>query len=165
MNVCNYIYVIIDVFSFSYRNSIFHNICTAVLAEGYHEAFTELFTLVEQQRDEHKEAGPAAILLSPLIDNEEEKLKFLTTRLMDSESAKRLGDLDVVYMNQREIALHFEQSGDRWLADHFHSRCLETGSMIKGDNKRKEGEAHFHVALAYEHRGMKEECYSFGLRL
>lgn len=33
------------------------------------------------------------------------------------------------------------------------ARCLETGVLIKGDNRRKEGEAHCHVGLALENRG------------
>ena len=124
-----------------------------MLTDGYHEAFTELFTLVEKQRKDHQRAGPAAILLSPLIDDNEDKLKYLVSRLQEAETAKRKEAMDVVYMCQKDLALHFEESGDRWLADHFHSCCLETGRSITGDNRRKEGEAHLHVGLAYENRG------------
>ncbi len=35
----------------------------------------------------------------------------------------------------------------------YHCRSLETGVLIKGDNRRKEGEAHCHVGLAVENRG------------
>ena len=132
---------------------MFHNSCVALLADGFHEAFTELFSLIEQQREEHRQAGPAAVLLSPLVDDNEDKLKYLMSRLSDSEAAKRKEELDIVYMCQRDLALHFEETGDRWLADHFHSRSLETACMISGDNRRKEGEAHLHVGLAYENRG------------
>ncbi len=124
-----------------------------MLTEGYHEAFTEIFTLVQRQRQEHKLAGPAAILLSPLIDDDQEKLTYLVNRLKEAETAKRKEELDIVYMCQKDIALHFETTGDRWLADHFHSCCLDTGRSITGDNRRKEGEAHLHVGLAYENRG------------
>ena len=124
-----------------------------MLTEGFHEAFTELFTLVEKQREEHREAGPAAILLSPLIDDNEDKLRYLVSRLKEAETAKRKEELDIVYMCQKDLALHFEETCDRWLADHFHSCCLETGRSIMDDNRRKEGEAHLHVGLAYENRG------------
>ena len=127
--------------------------CTAVLAEGYHEAFTELFTLVQKQREEHKLAGPAAILLSPLIDDDNDKLMYLVKRLKEAETGRRKEELDIVYMCQKDLALHFEGTDDRWLADHFHLCCLETGRSIAGDNRRKEGEAHLHVGLAYENRG------------
>lgn len=124
--------------------------------EGFHEAFTEFFTLIERQRNEHKEAGPAAILLSPLIDNDEKKMMYLVSRLKEAESAKRKEDLDIVYMCQKDLALHFEETDDRWLSDHFHSCCLETGQCITGDKRRKEGEAHLHVGLACENRGKKQ---------
>ena len=141
------------IYSISYRNSTFHNICTSILSDGYHKAFTELFTLIQNQREEHKLAGPAAVLLSPLIDDNKDKLQYLQRNLIRAEEASRHGDLDSVYMIQKEIALNFDQQSDHWLSDHFHNQCLVTGSLIKGDNGRKKGEAHFHVALAYENRG------------
>jgi tetratricopeptide (TPR) repeat protein len=142
-----------DIDPASYRNSSFHNICTSMLANGYHHSFTKFFNLVQQQRQEHEEAGPAAILLSPLIDNREDILEYLQTYLRGSEEASRRGDLEGLYMIQRDMALHFDKTGDKWLSDIFHNQCLTTGSMIKGDNGRKEAEAHFHVALAYENKG------------
>lgn len=39
-------------------------------------------------------------------------------------------------MAQRNLAQYFEhtedakRTNDRWLSDHFYSRCLETGSMV-----------------------------------
>uniref|UniRef100_A0A1X7TNC5 Tetratricopeptide repeat protein 29 n=1 Tax=Amphimedon queenslandica TaxID=400682 RepID=A0A1X7TNC5_AMPQE len=137
----------------NYRNSLFHNTCTSILAKGYHQSFTELFELVQKQREDHRIAGPGAILLSPLIDDKPDKLDYLQVCLMSAEDASRRGDLEAVYLSQRDLALHFDQTGDHWLSDHFHNRCLETGRLIKGDGRRKEGEAHFHVGLAYENRG------------
>ena len=89
-----------------------------------------------------------------------------------AEDAHQAGDLDSVYMAQRNMAQYFEQSGDTWLSDHFYNRCLETGKLVRwsqthssyvqfyyflvqvqGDNGYKEGEAHCHVGLALENRG------------
>ena len=56
-------------------------------------------------------------------------------------------------MTQWDLAQCFEQSRDTWLSDHFYNRCLETGVQIKGDGRRKEGEAHCHVGLALENGG------------
>ena len=114
--------------------------------------------MVEQQRAEHEQAGPAAILLPPLVENSRDKLDLLRRGMSSAEEAKRCSDLDTAYLGLRELALHFEETGDRWLADHFHHRCLETGHNIKGDNRKKEGEAHFHVSLSYENRGMYIVC-------
>ena len=56
-------------------------------------------------------------------------------------------------MSLRSLAQYFEQTGDIWLADHFHQRCLETSLLIKSDGRKKEGEAHCHVGLSLENRG------------
>lgn len=74
-------------------------------------------------------------------------------QLTATEDARRAGDLDTVYMTQWDLAQYFEHSHDTWLSDHFYNRCLETGVQIKGDGRRKEGEAHCHVGLALENRG------------
>ena len=74
-------------------------------------------------------------------------------QLMATEDARRAGDLDTVYMTQWDLAQYFERSHDTWLSDHFYNRCLETGVQIRGDGRRKEGEAHCHVGLALENRG------------
>ena len=87
------------------------------------------------------------------MEHSEEKLQFLKRQLSIAEQSKRESDLESSYLAQREMAIHFEQCGDKWLADHFHQRCLETGRLIKGDNRRKEGEAHFHVGLSFKSRG------------
>ena len=127
-----------------------------MLEKGFHLSFAELFDLVERQRRDHAHAGPAAILLEPLIEGNFEKLDQLRLQLTSAETATRTGDLDAVFMAQRRLAQEFEQSGDTWLSDHFYRRCLETGSRIQSDGQRKEGEAHCHVGLALENRGEEE---------
>lgn len=64
-----------------------------------------------------------------------------------------LGDVESEYMSLRCLAQYFEQTGDIWLADHFHLRCLETSVLIKSDSRKKEGEAHCNVGLSLENRG------------
>lgn len=60
---------------------MFHNICIEMLESGFHETFTELFTLVERQRKEHAKAGPACILLEPLIEHSVTKMKYLKAQV------------------------------------------------------------------------------------
>lgn len=148
-----------DIDPSSYRNSIFHNICTEMLEKGFHQSFTQLFELIRRQRCDHEKAGPASILLEPLIEHNHAKLEYLRVQLTVAEDAERANDLDTVYMAQRNLAQYFEHTDDakrtkdKWLSDYFYDQCLETGSMVKGDNRRKEGEAHCHVGLALENRG------------
>ena len=52
-----------------------------LLEKGFHKSFSELFQLVEQQRLDHIRAGPAAILLEPLIENDLPKLEQLKVQV------------------------------------------------------------------------------------
>ena len=124
-----------------------------MLEKGFHKSFSEVFNLVQQQKLEHQQAGPAAVLLEPLIENDHTKLEYLRVQLTAAEDAERGGDLEVVYTAQKKLAQYFEGNQGTWLADHFYQRSLETGSMIVGDNQRKEGEGHCNVGLSLERRG------------
>ena len=79
---------------------------------------------MEQQRSDHDKAGPAAILLEPLIENSISKLEYLKLQLTSAEEAGRTGDVDAVYMAQRKMAQYFEQTKDMWLSDHFYNRSV-----------------------------------------
>lgn len=145
----------------SYRNSKSHNLCVQLLEDGYHESFVELFQLFQYQRKRRDEAEPGSLLsMEPLVENDSLKLDHLRTYLTASEYSKRIGDLDAVYMGQRSLAQHFDQTGDTWLSDHFHNRCLQTSLMIKSDNRKKEGEAHCNVGLSLENRGELQSALS-----
>ncbi len=93
-----------------------------MLEDGFHQSFAELFTLVEQQRLQHERAGPAAILLEPLIEGDATKLDQLKAQLTVAEEARRRGDVNTVYMAFRTLAQYFEQTKDAWLSDHFYNR-------------------------------------------
>lgn len=145
-------------FACSYHNTALHNLCTDLLEKGFHLSFIEIFNLVEKQRLQHKLAGPAAILLGPLIEYDSPTLDELERHLKRAEVAKRSGDLDTVYACQRGLAQRFVQSKNSWLSDHFYERCLETALLVKGDSRKKEGEAHCFLGEAWEKRGMESCC-------
>ena len=117
-------------------------------------SFVEIFTLVEKQRLQHEQAGPAAILLGPLIEYEPSTLDELKSQLTRAEMAKRTGNLEVVYTCQRSLAQCFANSKNPWLSAHFYERCLETALGVKGDSRKKEGEAHCFLGESWEKRGM-----------
>lgn len=54
-----------------------------MLEKGFHESFTELFELVQQQRRDHEKAGPASILLEPLIEHNHTKLEYLRVQVQN----------------------------------------------------------------------------------
>ena len=56
---------------------------------------------------------------------------------MVAESANRVGDLDSMYAAQRNLAQYFQhtedakRTDDKWLSDHFYTKCLETGARVR----------------------------------
>ena len=52
-----------------------------MLEQGFHQSFAELFSLVERQRLDHQRAGPAAVLLEPLIEFNHTKLEQLRVKV------------------------------------------------------------------------------------
>ena len=137
----------------SYRHSILHNICAEMLEKGFHKSFSELFNLVQQQRREHERAGPAAVLLEPLIHSDHAKLEYLRVQLTAAEDAERTGNLEGVYVALKSLAQYFDRNQGAWLSFHFHQRSLEVAQRIKGDNQRAEGEGQCSVGVAMEKRG------------
>ena len=60
------------------------------------------------------------------------------------------GDFQSVYMARYELACYFQQTNDKWLADHFFKTCLETSSFIDTDGGKTNAEGHCNVGLALE---------------
>ena len=126
-----------------------------MLEKGFHKSFSELFNLVQGQKVEHERAGPAAILLEPLINTDHAKLEYLRVQLTSAEDAEREGDLETVYLARRSLAQYFDRNEGTWLSFHFHQRSLEVARRISGDNQRAEGEGQCSVGLAMEKRGIQ----------
>ena len=63
------------------------------------------------------------------------------------------GDFQSVYMARYELACYFQQTNDKWLADHFFKTCLETSSFIDMDGGKTKAEGHCNVGLALEENG------------
>jgi tetratricopeptide (TPR) repeat protein len=124
-----------------------------MLEQGFHKSFSELFNLIQQQKSEHERAGPAAVLLEPLINTDHTKLEYLRVQLTAAEDAERMENFDGVYMALRSLAQYFERNQGTWLSIHFYQRSLEIASRITGDNQRAEGEGQCNVGLAMEKRG------------
>jgi hypothetical protein len=52
-----------------------------MLEKGFHQSFTDLFELIQRQRRDHEKAGPASILLEPLIEHNLAKLEYLRVQV------------------------------------------------------------------------------------
>lgn len=63
-----------------------------MLKDGYHQSFSELFNLMEQQKQEREKLGPDSGLSDlPLLEDEPDKLDQLKLYLTTAEAAKRRG--------------------------------------------------------------------------
>ena len=64
------------------------------------------------------------------------------------------GKMDLVYSCYLTLATYFEESGDISFSNHFYKQCLEASVKVRGDGRKKEGEANFNMGVAYEKQGI-----------
>lgn len=71
-----------------------HNLCLEMLKDGFHHSFSELFNLLEHEKDEQQRLGPDSGLQDqPLVQDQPQKLEQMKTHLMAAEAAKRRGNV------------------------------------------------------------------------
>ena len=72
------------------RNNFKKQICVKMLYEGYHKSFRELDSILKLQIDDRNSLGSEhPIWERPLLENEEEKLSYLCSKLNHAEAAER----------------------------------------------------------------------------
>ena len=77
----------------SYRNSQRQNVCVAMLREGFHRSFEELFSLLQRFEEARQAGGPDNPLwYLPSLQEQPEKLLTLQTHLTRAETAFRAGE-------------------------------------------------------------------------
>ncbi|XP_078533787.1 tetratricopeptide repeat protein 29 isoform X2 [Lissotriton helveticus] len=142
-----------------YRNPHKQTVCVALLREGYHKAFTELFTLIEKSNALREATGSrSAIWQQPSLGEQPDKLDQLQHFLARAEAAQRAGHYEEVYVSQLALAQYFKMLGDGWLSDHFFEYCFDTAKLIKVDGGRKEAEANVNLGKVREEHGQLEEA-------
>ncbi|KAJ1216602.1 hypothetical protein NDU88_004203, partial [Pleurodeles waltl] len=134
-----------------YRNPHKQTVCVALLREGYHKAFTELFTLIEKSNALREAGGPrSAIWQQKSLEEQPDKLDQLQHFLTRAEAAQRAGHYEEVYLSQLALAQYFKMLGDGWLSDHFFEYCFQTAKLVKIDGGRKEAEANLNLGKVRE---------------
>jgi len=48
------------------------------------------------------------------------------------------------------LARYFQNTGDKWLSDHFFTTCLQTSEEAKGDSGKMQAQGHYNVGVALE---------------
>uniref|UniRef100_A0A8C0F7G5 Tetratricopeptide repeat protein 29 n=1 Tax=Bubo bubo TaxID=30461 RepID=A0A8C0F7G5_BUBBB len=139
----------------SNRNSYKKNICIDMLRQGYHESFSELFTLIQKWNALREAAGPgSAIWQQKSLEEQPDKLDQLCHFLTRAEAAQRAGHYEEVYDNQLNLAYYcFNDPEDKWLSNYFYEQCFNTAQLIKIDGGKREAQAHANMGLISEEQG------------
>uniref|UniRef100_A0A8C0B760 Tetratricopeptide repeat protein 29 n=1 Tax=Buteo japonicus TaxID=224669 RepID=A0A8C0B760_9AVES len=138
----------------SNRNSYKKNICIDMLRQGYHESFSELFTLIQKWNALREAAGPgSAIWQQKSLEEQPDKLDQLYLFLTRAEAAQRAGHYEEVYDNQLNLAYCFNDPEDKWLSNYFYEQCFNTAQLIKIDGGKREAQAHANMGLINEEQG------------
>ncbi|XP_040438269.1 tetratricopeptide repeat protein 29 [Falco naumanni] len=136
------------------RNTYKKNICIDMLRQGYHESFSELFTLIQKWNALREAAGPgSAIWQQKSLEEQPDKLDQLYHFLTRAEAAQRAGHYEEVYDNQLNLAYCFNDPEDKWLSHYFYEQCFNTAQLIKIDGGRREAQAHVNMGLINEEQG------------
>lgn len=88
-----------------------HRSCLELLVNGHVEAFSELFTLTQN---------------NDALANDEASLVALQQDLAIAEHSHRSNDIATEYEARRRLAEQFEASGDVSTALHFRKSCLDS---------------------------------------
>ncbi|XP_053922143.1 tetratricopeptide repeat protein 29 isoform X1 [Cuculus canorus] len=136
------------------RNSYKKNICIDMLRQGYHESFSELFTLIQKWNALREAAGPgSAIWQQKSLEEQPDKLDQLHHFLTRAEAAQRAGHYEKVYDNQLNLAYCFNDYEDKWLRNYFYEKCFNTAQLAKIDGGKREAQAHANMGLLNEEQG------------
>ncbi|TGZ57297.1 hypothetical protein CRM22_009950 [Opisthorchis felineus] len=113
-----------------YRLSHYENVCISLLQTGYHSAFTELFTLVETQKQTRAKAGQSSTFRSPTSLREQpDILHSAVDFLIRAELAEWARDYDEEYKNLLQAVDFFRsKTNEEWLVNHFLWRCSEVAN-------------------------------------
>ncbi|XP_067117440.1 tetratricopeptide repeat protein 29 [Osmerus mordax] len=126
----------------SFRNSLKQNICVAMLSEGFHRSFSELWSLLCCWREARLAAGPgSALWLQRPLEEQPHKMHMLHTHLTLAEAAQRRGAWAEVYDSQLFLARFFSSPEDSWLSRHFQQAGLASSRRVSLDSGRREAQA------------------------
>ncbi|GAA51728.1 tetratricopeptide repeat protein 29 [Clonorchis sinensis] len=113
-----------------YRLSHYENVCISLLQTGYHSAFTELFTLVETQKQTLAKADQSSTFKSPASLRERpDILHSSVDYLIRAELAEWARDYDEVYKTLLRAVDFFRlKTNEDFLVNHFLWRCSEVAN-------------------------------------
>ncbi|XP_047242318.1 tetratricopeptide repeat protein 29 isoform X2 [Girardinichthys multiradiatus] len=139
-----------------FRNSPKQYVCVEMLQDGYHRAFSEVFSLLRSDRDQRSEELPGSSRLqTPPLEEQREKLETLRLHLSRAEKAEREGSWTAVCEERLHLGRYFAHHEDFWLSFHFYHSCADREF---GGRSKPATEARLHLADLYQQKGDLEEA-------
>ncbi|OON13333.1 hypothetical protein X801_10894 [Opisthorchis viverrini] len=113
-----------------YRLSHYENVCISLLQSGYHSAFTELFTLVETQKQTHAKTDQSSTFRSSTLLRERSDILHSTVDyLIQAELAEWARDYDEEYKTLlRAVDFFRSKTNEDYLVNHFLWRCSQVAN-------------------------------------
>uniref|UniRef100_A0A3Q2U5L0 Tetratricopeptide repeat protein 29 n=1 Tax=Fundulus heteroclitus TaxID=8078 RepID=A0A3Q2U5L0_FUNHE len=139
-----------------YRNCPKQYVCVEMLQDGYHGAFSELFSLLRSDQDQRTQALPgSARLQAPPLEDQRDKLETIRLHLSLAEKAEREGAWTAVCEERLRLGRYFSSHQDFRLSFHFYHSCAD---RERGGRSRPATEARLHLAELYRQHGDPEEA-------
>ncbi|CAJ1085757.1 tetratricopeptide repeat protein 29 isoform X2 [Xyrichtys novacula] len=139
-----------------FRNSLKQNICVEILLEGFHRTFSELFYLLNSDRDRRESAEPGTDLARQTpLEEQKDKLETMRRHLSRAEQAERTRSWTVVCEQRLFLGRYFSSQEDLWLRLHFCHSCAD---REYGGRSRSATEARVHLAEHYLQTGELEQA-------
>lgn len=137
-----------------FKNSFKKQICIEMLRQGFHKSFREIdFILKLQIEDRHRVGPEHPVWDRPLLDQEPNKLEYLSKKLNKAETAESFGKFRDIYANYYDLANYFLLADDTWLSDYFFEKCLNLNlNKLAKLEPQNLAEAYCNLGLAFERR-------------
>lgn len=143
------------IFSCRFQLPFYETLCHDLLENGYHYAFTELFSVHTTQLEQRRKAGAESVIWTiPPISEQPEKIHILRDYLTKAEAATRRKDEHTTFNCYVKLANYFRAHlDDIWLADHFYGYALTIAEHICDDGGLKLAKAYHYVGIVKQMQG------------
>ncbi|XP_070849856.1 tetratricopeptide repeat protein 29 [Chaetodon trifascialis] len=139
-----------------FRSSLKQNVCVEMLRDGFHRSFSELFFLLNSDRDRRAAAEPGSdVRLQTPLDEQRDKLETMRLHLSQAEQAERTGSWCTVCEQRLILGQYFSAPEDLWLSLHFYHSCAD---REREGSCRPASEARANMAELYLQQGELEQA-------
>ncbi|CAF0955940.1 unnamed protein product [Adineta ricciae] len=133
------------------RSSLQRQLSIDMLRQGYHQAFRELSDILTWQKDNREQSRSEQPQV--LIEDNADKLRFLSIYLTKAEEAERRRQYAKMYESYLAMASFFREAEDYWLSDYFYKKCLTIAQAYSQLDTELVARAYLNIGSVYERHG------------